>query len=64
MKTIINKIAAALLKLILKKIEELVRADLDGDGEIGQKMDMRKYICRHRHRGNNKKKPHRKWGIY
>ena len=35
MKTIINKIASALLKLILKKIEELVKADLDGDGEIG-----------------------------
>lgn len=35
MKTIINKIASAILKLILKKIEEIVKTDLDGDGDIG-----------------------------
>ena len=35
MKLIINKIANALLQLILKKIEELINADLNGDNKIG-----------------------------
>ena len=35
MKIIINKIANALLQLILKKIEEILNADLNNDGKIG-----------------------------
>lgn len=35
MKAIINKIAQALLNIILKKIEEILNADLNNDGKIG-----------------------------
>ena len=35
MKNIINKIAHALLTIILKKIEEILNTDLNNDGKIG-----------------------------
>lgn len=34
-KNIVNRIAKALLELILKKIEVLINADLNDDGKIG-----------------------------
>tara|TARA_B100001094_G_C18126197_1_gene769618 strand:+ start:1485 stop:1592 length:108 start_codon:yes stop_codon:yes gene_type:complete len=35
MKVIVRRIAEALLDLILRKIEELIKADLNNDGKIG-----------------------------